>query len=143
MEDHRFDNTFLIKEGSTILMPAQVQHIDHDFWGDNVDTFNYRRFLRDSSGGGRSQSVNPFAFRALALLVLWFDVIPTNGKWAAPNTHNTPAASAMLVPEWDFEVALHPRDGGHKDWKVSFSGHEQVMEISAEDIEDTTSHLGD
>ncbi|KAK6852893.1 cytochrome P450 oxidoreductase [Apiospora arundinis] len=95
-------------------------HTDHDFWVDEVDTFNHRRFLRDRSGGGRSQSVNPFAFRAFgggttlcpgrhfattemmvltALLALRFDVHPTNVKWAAPTTHNTPAASAMLVPD--------------------------------------------
>ncbi|KAK7997520.1 aminotransferase class I and II domain-containing protein [Apiospora arundinis] len=96
------------------------QHTDHDVWGDYVDAFNHRRFLREPSGGGRSQSVNPFAFRAFgggttlcpgrhfattemmvltALLALRFDVHPTNGKWAAPTTHNTPAASAMLVPD--------------------------------------------
>ncbi|KAK8868416.1 cytochrome P450 [Apiospora arundinis] len=164
MEDHRLDNTFLLKKGSTMLMPAQVQHIDHDVWGGDVDAFNHHRFLREPSGGGRSQSVNPFAFRAFsggttlcpgrhfattemmvltALLALRFDVYPTNGKWAAPTTPNTPTANAMMLPDWDLEVALHPRDGGHKDRKVSFSGHEQAMEISAEDIEGTKPHSGD
>lgn len=76
-----------------------------------------------------------------ALLALRFDIRPTSGDWVAPNTRNSPSSNAMLVPDWDFDVALCPLDGGNKAWKVYFSGHKRVMEISAEDIEGATPHL--
>ncbi|KAK7994273.1 cytochrome P450 oxidoreductase [Apiospora marii] len=160
MEDYRLDQKILLKKGSTILMPAHVQHTDRDVWGDDVDVFNHRRFLRGPSGG---QRVNPVAFRGFgggttlcpgrhfatsemlmlaALLALRFDISPASGKWVAPTTRNSPSSNAMPVPDWDFDVALCPRDGGKKTWKVSFSGHKRAMEISAEDMEGATPHLG-
>lgn len=148
MRDHRLDNKYLLKKGSTVLMPAVVQHTNRPVWGDTVDEFDHKRFAPDA------KRVNPIAFRGFgggttlcpgrqfasteilmfsALLVLRFDLRPVGGKWTAPSTVNSSMASALPAPDWDLDVELRPRDD--KKWKISFSGYNKGMEIAAEDIE--------
>ncbi|KAH9883538.1 cytochrome P450 [Xylariomycetidae sp. FL2044] len=159
MEDHLLDKKFLLKKGSTILMPASVQHTNRAVWGDDVDTFNHRRFIREP---GNAKRINPVAFRAFgggttlcpgrhfasteilmfsALVVLRFDLRPKAGKWITPSTKNSPLVNAMPVPDWDIDVDLCPRDD-NKTWKVSFSGYDRDMEISAEDMDGATPAVG-
>jgi hypothetical protein len=158
MEDYRLDNKYLLKKGSTIMMPASVQHTDQAVWGDTVDEFMHRRFVREPG----AKAINPIAFRGFgggttlcpgrhfasteilmfsALLVLGFDLQPIGGKWVAPSTAKSPMVNALPVPDWDFEVELRPRENG-KPWHVSFSGYDGGMEIAAEDIEGATPDLG-
>ncbi|KAF3003989.1 hypothetical protein E8E14_007603 [Neopestalotiopsis sp. 37M] len=150
MEDHQLNDDIFIKKGSTIMMPSKVQHTNRDVWGATVDEFNHRRFMRESG----VKRVNPVAFRAFgggstlcpgrhfastemlmfaALLALRFDLHPVEGKWTQPSTVKSPMIHAMPVPDWDIDVELRPR--GTRDWKVTFSGSDKAMEISAEDIE--------
>ncbi|KAI2469102.1 cytochrome P450 [Annulohypoxylon bovei var. microspora] len=148
MQDHRLDNKYLLKKGSTVMMPSVVQHTNRPVWGDTVDEFDHKRFVPGA------KRVNPIAFRGFgggstlcpgrqfasteilmfsALLVLRFDIHPVGGKWTAPSTVNSSMASSLPVPDWDLNVELHPRDD--KTWKISFSGYHKEMEIAAEDIE--------
>ncbi|KAI0139710.1 cytochrome P450 [Pestalotiopsis sp. NC0098] len=150
MEDHQLDGKYLLKKGSTILMPSKVQHTNSAVWGTTVDDFNHNRFMREAG----VKRVNPVAFRAFgggttlcpgrhfatteilmftALLVLRFDVVPVDGKWVQPTTANSPMVNAMPFPDVDVNVELRPRDS--RDWKVSFSDYDKDMEISVEDIE--------
>ncbi|KAI1128143.1 cytochrome P450 [Nemania abortiva] len=150
MEDHRLDNKYLLKKGSTIIMPSSIYHTNREVWGETVDSFMHKRFIRKPGEKG----VNPIAFRVFgggttlcpgrhfatteilmfsALLVLRFDIEPKEGKWTAPSTAKSPVVPAMPIPDWDFPVELRPRDDG-KPWKVSFSGYDRGMEIVAEDI---------
>lgn len=155
MEDYRLDNSYLLKKGSTIMMPSTVQHTNRSVWGDTVDEFNHERF---APGAKR---VNPVAFRGFgggttlcpgrhfasteilmfaALLVLRFDLRPVDCRWAAPTTAKSPIVNAMPVPDWDLDVEMQPRN--NNTWKVSFSGYEKGMEIAAEDIEGASPGLG-
>lgn len=59
MEDYRLNNQYLLKKGSTIMMPSTVQHTNRSVWGDTVNEFNHDRFVPGSKG------VNPVAFRGL------------------------------------------------------------------------------
>ncbi|KAK9415843.1 putative Cytochrome P450 [Seiridium unicorne] len=150
MEDHLLDNKYLLKKGSTIMMPSHVQHTNPSVWGETVDVFNHKRFLREPG----IKRINPVAFRGFgggttlcpgrhfasteilmftALLVLRFDLRPLSGQWIAPSTANSPMVNAMPVPDSDIDVKLHPIND--KAWDVSFSGYDKGMEISAEDIE--------
>ncbi|KAI1740239.1 cytochrome P450 [Xylaria scruposa] len=158
MDDYLLDDKYLVKKGSTIMMPSAVQHTNREVWGDNVDEFVHRRFLRDPSG----KRINPVAFRGFgggttlcpgrhfasteilmfaAILVLRFDLRPVTGKWSAPTTAKSPMINALPVPDWDIQVELQPRDG-EASWSVSFSGYDKGMEIVAEDIEGLTPNLG-
>jgi cytochrome P450 len=57
MEDHMLDGKYLLKNGSTLMIPGPVQHTYSASFGSNVDSFDHRRFLP----GTRTH--NPIAFR--------------------------------------------------------------------------------
>ncbi|OTB09632.1 hypothetical protein M426DRAFT_18266 [Hypoxylon sp. CI-4A] len=153
MEDHLLNGKYLLKKGSTIMMPAMVQHTDESIWGDSVHEFNHMRFVRQPG----VKRTNPVAFRGFgggttlcpgrhfatteilmfsALMVLRFDLQPIDGKWTTPRTAKSPLVNALPIPDSDINVALRPTN--EKVWNVSFSGYDQGMEIVAEDIEDPT-----
>lgn len=153
MEDHRLDAGYLLKKGGTVIMPAKMQHTERSLWGDTVDQFNHRRFLKDPG----TKRVSPAAFRGFgagitlcpgrhfaateilmfaALLVLRFDVELVDGDWREPSTVKSSMSSAMPVPDWDITVKIHAKDD--KPWNVSFSGYDGEMEIAAEDMEGAT-----
>ncbi|KFA81359.1 hypothetical protein S40288_06057 [Stachybotrys chartarum IBT 40288] len=148
MEDYLLDDKYLLKKGSTIMMPSSVQHTSRPIWGDTVDDFNHRRFLRDPG----TKRINPLAFRGFgggttlcpgrhfasteilvfsALMVLRFDLVPLQ-DWTRPSTAKSPMVNALPVPDWDINVEMHPRD--NKAWNVSLSGYDKKMEIVSEDI---------
>ncbi|KAI1384279.1 cytochrome P450 [Hypoxylon trugodes] len=154
MEDHLLGGKYLLKKGSTIMMPAMVQHTDHSIWGDSVHEFNHLRFVRQPG----AKRTNPVAFRGFgggttlcpgrhfasteilmfsALMVLRFDLLPVDGKWTTPGTTKSPLVNALPVPDDDISVVMRPTSD--KVWNVSFSGYDQGMEIVAEDIEDASS----
>jgi cytochrome P450 len=152
-EDVILDGTYLLKKGSTILMPSLVQHTSPSIWGDSVDNFDHKRFTRGA------KRTNPVAFRGFgggttlcpgrhfasteilmfsALLVLRFDLVPVGGEWKQPTTVKSPLVNALPVPDFDFDVELKPRGNRDDKWTISFSGYDKDMEISAEDIKSTT-----
>lgn len=150
LEDHMLGNEFLIKKGSTIMMPAAVQHTDKNNWGHNVADFDRTRFVRVS---GKPRH-NPVAFRGFgggttlcpgrnfatteilafaALVALRFDVEPVGGKWVHPTTNNAGSHFATPDPDHDIDVKITPRDPA-KRWKVMLSGSEKSMQLVAEDM---------
>ncbi|KAI0972458.1 cytochrome P450 [Xylaria arbuscula] len=158
MKDCRLNNQYLLKQGSTIIMPSTVQHTNQDVWGNTVDEFMHKRFLHQPGVKGP----NPIAFRGFgggttlcpgrhfasteilmfsALLALRFDIHPLTGKWIRPPTKKSPMINGMPIPDWDFEVEMRPKDDG-KPWNVSFSGHDKGIEIAAEDIDGAKSNSG-
>ncbi|OTA90007.1 hypothetical protein M434DRAFT_78621 [Hypoxylon sp. CO27-5] len=153
MDDHLLDGKYLLKRGSTIMMPAMVQHTDPAIWGDSVHEFNHMRFVRKPG----AKRTNPVAFRGFgggttlcpgrhfasteilmfaALVVLRFDLQPLDGKWVAPRTDKSPLVNALPIPDEDIRIVMCPTSD--RMWNVSFSGYNQGMEIVAEDIEDAT-----
>lgn len=157
LEDHLLEGKYLIKKGSTVMIPGHVQHTIPSVWGKNVNEFHHKRFLRVPG----QKRPNPIAFRGFgggttlcpgrhfattevlmfaALMVLRYDIRPVNEKWIRPSTNKANPVAAMPVPDWDLDIELCPRD--NKEWRISFSGHDKGMEISAEDIEGATETLG-
>ncbi|KAI0096081.1 cytochrome P450 [Nemania sp. FL0031] len=151
MEDHQLDNMYLLKKGGIIMMPSSVQHTNRAVYGETVETFMHKRFIREPGEKG----IDPIAFRAFgggttlcpgrhfaiteilvfsALLALRFDIKPTGGKWVAPSTAKSQTMPAIAVPDWDFSVEMRPRDDG-KPWDISFSGYDKGLEIVAGNIE--------
>ncbi|KEY72978.1 hypothetical protein S7711_04651 [Stachybotrys chartarum IBT 7711] len=151
MEDYLLDDKYLLKKGSTIMMPSSVQDTSRPIWGDTVDDFNHRRFLRDSG----TKRINPLAFQGFgggatpcpgrhfasteilvfsALMVLRFDLVPLK-DWTRPSTAKSPMVNALSVPDWDIDVEMNPRN--RKVWNVSLSGYDKKMEIVSEDIAST------
>ncbi|XXG98980.1 hypothetical protein Hte_005313 [Hypoxylon texense] len=149
MDDYMLDNRYLIKKGSTVLIPARVQHTVPSVWGETVDEFNHKRFIRRPGikpptpiafrgfGGGTTlcpgrHFVTTEVLMFSALMALRFDIRPVSGKWVRPTIEKSTLVAAVPVPDWDIDVEICPRDD--KKWVVSFSGYDKEMEISAEDI---------
>ncbi|RYP14069.1 hypothetical protein DL765_006603 [Monosporascus sp. GIB2] len=59
MEDHLLDGKYLVKKGSTVMIPAHVQHTTRSIWGETVHRFNHKRFVRERG----IKRPNPIAFR--------------------------------------------------------------------------------
>lgn len=141
-EDHMLDNRYLLKKGGLIMMSARAQHSNPAVWGDNVDEFYHKRFVKQPGGGKRP---NPTAFRGFGggttlcpgrhfatseilllatLLLLRFDIQPAGGlPWVLPSTAKSSQAEAMEQPDEDINIELVPRpEASGRAWRVAFSG---------------------
>lgn len=148
LEDHMLDGQYLLKKGSTVMMPGPVQHSIPSVWGADVSTFNHKRFVRTPG----SKRPNPVAFRGFgggttlcpgrhfatceilafaALAILQFDIQPEGGEWVRPPTEKTSMAGAIPTPDHDIRITVRPR--GSQRWEASLSDSSKAIEISAED----------
>lgn len=153
MDDFLLDNTYLLKKGNIVLIPAAVQHGLSSAWGDNVHEFYYKRFIREQRGA-KSKRHNPVAFRGFgggstlcpgrhfaateilafaSLIIMRFNIRPIQGYWQAPTVENGNAAISIQTPDHDIDVEIEPQN--KKRWVVTFSGSDKPMDIAAEDIE--------
>ncbi|KAF2868440.1 cytochrome P450 [Massariosphaeria phaeospora] len=153
MEDHMLDNQYLLKKGSTVLMPSPVQHHNATVWGENHNIFNHRRFIASATG----KRPSPAGFRAFgggttlcpgrhfasteilaftAVMLLQFDIKPKTGHW--PKSPKTKAEfwEATSSPKDDFEVEIRPIESEvmDRDWAFTLSDLDQPIELSAEDL---------
>ncbi|KAK7755676.1 hypothetical protein SLS62_002287 [Diatrype stigma] len=154
MDDFLLDNTYLLKKGNIVLIPAAVQHGLPSAWGDNVHEFYHKRFIREQ-GGAKSKRHNPVAFRGFgggstlcpgrhfaateilafaSLIIMRFNIRPVQGYWPTPTVENANAAISIQTPDHDIDVEIEPQN--EKRWVVTFSGSDKPMDIAAEDIEE-------
>ncbi|OTA83152.1 hypothetical protein M434DRAFT_36844 [Hypoxylon sp. CO27-5] len=68
-----------------------------------------------------------------ALPGLEFNVVPIAEKWVKPTWENSPVQTRFPVLDKDIEVEFQPRDR-EREWRVTFSGSDEVMRIVSEDI---------
>lgn len=150
LEDHMLDGKYLIKKGGTVLIPTKLQHQSEEAWGSNVQAFSHKRFVRD--GGTR---YNMVAFRGFgggttlcpgrhfatteillfaSMAILRFDAAPVDtdtADWPFPTAEKSSQSAAMDHPDYDFSIALQPRDD--KEWSVSFTRSEKAANVTEED----------
>ncbi|KAJ8069257.1 hypothetical protein OCU04_002921 [Sclerotinia nivalis] len=151
MKDYMLDGKYLLKKGSTVMIPGPVQHTSASSWGPNVEVFDHRRFLPENKrhnpisfrgfGGGTTlcpgrhfASTEILAFTAL--LILRFDIAPVDGKWVHLTTNNVAMWETSAAPDEDIAVRISPRTGeelGIK-WRVLVSDSDKAMPLSAEDL---------
>ncbi|KAK2605504.1 hypothetical protein N8I77_008337 [Diaporthe amygdali] len=139
-EDYMLDDKYHLKKGGLVMMSARAQHSNADVWGDDVDEFRHRRFVKQQQG----RRLNPVAFRGFgggttlcpgrhfatgeillltALLLLRFDIEPAAARWVLPSTAKSSQAEAMEQPDDDVEVVFVPRpEVAGRTWRVEFSG---------------------
>ena len=156
MEDTLLDGRWLLKKDSLVQIPSIVLHEDASIWGTDAHTFVPQRFLKDNKNKveGRKRP-NPAAFRAFgggstlcpgrhfatnevlaftSMLILRYDVTPTNGKWVLPTTYNTNAAAVVREPDTEIEVEIsrvqNPMEGS---WVFTINGSEKIFAMAAED----------
>lgn len=148
LEDYMLDGQYLLKKGSTVMMPGPVQHSIQSVWGPDVAEFNHKRFVRAPG----SKRPNPVAFRGFgggttlcpgrhfatceilafaALAVLQLEILPVGGAWARPSTEKKSMAGAIPTPDNDVKITVRGR--GSQRWEAVLSGSDKPVEISVED----------
>lgn len=144
------DNQYLLKKGSTVMMPAPVQHHDATIWGPGHDTFDHLRFEKDKRhrqagfhAFGGSTTLCPgrhFATTEIlaftAIMVMHFDVVPKSSPWVEPR-EKVEFWEATSSPDTDFEVEIRTIEGENQvgDWLFILSDSDKPIELSAEDTE--------
>ncbi|KAH9905037.1 putative 25-hydroxycholesterol 7-alpha-hydroxylase [Xylariomycetidae sp. FL2044] len=149
-EDHLLDNRYLLKKGGLVMMSARAQHSNPAVWGDDVDQFCHKRFMKQQKGGKR---INPAAFRGFGggttlcpgrhfatseilllatLLLLRFDIRPAQGKpWAIPSTAKSSQAEAMEQPDDDISIEIVPRpEANDRRWRITVSERSRDQAIA-------------
>ena len=138
LKDTLIDGQYLLKEGSTVLMPSVELHTNNSVWGSSSTTFDARRFCpnqkleakkptseyRAFGGGsflcpGRFLAVNEVII-VLVIMVLKYDLDPVeqHHSWSLPRSQSD-LASALLLPADDIRVKIRERKGyepGSGEW---------------------------
>ncbi|KAF2267292.1 cytochrome P450 [Lojkania enalia] len=151
--DYLLDGKYFLKKGGIVMIPGPVQHSNKEAYGETVDQFQHRRFMK-LSGGKRP---NPIAFRGfgggstlcpgrhfasteilslVAQMIVRFDFEPAKGVWVCPKTDRAGMQGTIAPPDNDVEVRITPATGilAGKKWNVVLSGSDRAVELSAEDI---------
>ena len=150
-EDHMLDGKYLLKKGGLVMMSARAQHRNPANWGENVDEFYHKRFIKQQGG----KRPHPAAFRGFgggttlcpgrhfatseilllaSLLLLRFDIRPADHKpWVLPSTAKSSQAEAIEQPDEDLQVELVPRpEASDKTWRIVFSNRTDTQASSTE-----------
>ncbi|KAF1993623.1 putative cytochrome P450 [Amniculicola lignicola CBS 123094] len=153
-KDTVLNDTYRLDKDAMVLMPTIAIHTDPALWGDDVNSFNYRRFHHSNP-----RKIPPAAFRSFGggttlcpgrhfattqimawttMLVMRFDVEPaTGGPWVQPTTENANLANVMAMPDNDIEVKITSREECQNGtWRVIASDKEAMFSITAEDLEE-------
>ncbi|KAI0142915.1 cytochrome P450 [Xylariaceae sp. FL1272] len=152
LEDYKLNGTYLLKKGNMLMIPAPVQHTFRDIWGDDVNEFYAKRFVRSLS----RNRPNPVAFRGFgggtvlcpgrhfasteilaftALMIMRFDIKPVGGRWITPGSEKAPPSASVAPPDTDIDIDLVPRDD--REWEIAFMESDKPVEIAAEDMQFT------
>ncbi|KAJ4296488.1 hypothetical protein N0V90_006533 [Kalmusia sp. IMI 367209] len=152
-EDHLLDGKYLLKKGGTLIIPGPVQHSEKSVYGNSVDNFDHKRFLRTGT-----KRLNPVGFRGfgggstlcpgrhfasteiiafVALMVLRFDIKPKSGTWVRPTTQNAGMQATVPPPDADINVEIKNRKGhlAGKLWNATLTGSDKVVALVAEDVD--------
>ncbi len=152
-EDHMLDGKYLLKKGSTLMMPAPVQHTNLTAFASMVDAFDHRRFLpgershhpmgfRGFGGGTTLCPGRHFATTEIvaftALLLLKCDIKPVDGKWVCPTTIQAGLWESTPRPDNDVEVIISPRTDIEPDtkFKVLLTNSDKAVSFLADPMND-------
>lgn len=146
-EDHLLEDKYLLRKGSTLMIPGSVQHSSKAVYGESVNQFNHKRFVptdgkrpnpvgfRGFGGGSTLCPGRHFASTEIvafaALVILRFDIKPVRGKWIRPTTEKAGMQATVPPPDTDVEVEVTLREGelAGKRWNAIFTGSDKPVEL--------------
>ncbi|KAI1091098.1 cytochrome P450 [Rostrohypoxylon terebratum] len=138
-QDHMLANQYFLAKNSVVQIAGGIIHADAGIWGEDVDSFNPKRFLasKENNGEGKARakqnnSFHPAAFRAfgggktlcpgrhfamneilafVALVVLQFDMKAAHGdKIEVPKKNDGVLPVHILEPVNEVEVLISRRE---------------------------------
>lgn len=151
-QDHMLGDKYLLKKGGIVMIHGPVQHTSTSAYGEDVNVFRHKRFVRGASkkipspvafrGSGGGSTLCPgrhFASTEIltfvAMMIARFDFEPVKGEWIAPTTANAGSHGTVAPPDYDVEVRLSRTTGelANKNWVAIVSGSAESAELSVED----------
>ena len=132
LEDVMLDDHYLLRKGMVVQMPMAVMHSDAAAWGEDVQDFQPRRFIKQDTTrkGGFKQNLTayrPFGGGAsmcpgrhfvtlevmgmAACMLARFDLVPIDGEWTIPRQKQESLATNVFPPETDIRVKFAIRTG--------------------------------
>jgi len=126
-EDTMLNDSYLVKAGSVLVMPAAVINRSESMWGPDAHSFDPQHFI--TAGGKGSKASGFMSFGApphmcagrhfatgeilalVTMLILQFDVCPVEGKWVEPPTNVKAVAASLSPPMGRTSVAIGERPG--------------------------------
>jgi hypothetical protein len=134
--DTALADQYLMKKHAIVMIPGQSIHHNKDIWGPHADVFDHLRFLpMDSKKNlGSTSAFRPFGagvtmcpgrhfsmnviLSLVAMVVLQYNIAPTEGQWKTPTKRNADLWNAMPKPDCDVDVNFSRRsDGKIMEWK--------------------------
>ena len=129
LEDVVLDDKFLLQKGMIVQMPMAVMHSDSTAWGEDVNEFQPRRFLKQKDSGSTHKknltAYRPFGGGAslcpgrhfvtletmalVACMVSRFDLSPVKGQWTIPRQKQESLATNVFPPAKDIKVKVRLR----------------------------------
>ena len=142
MQDTTLNEQWSLMRNALIQMPSGVIHRDASVWGNDVDNFSPRRFMKDHPQKTPSgKRPNPAVFRAfgggttlcpgrhfatteilavVTMFIMRYEMVPVAGTWPVLTTERTKQAAVILEPDHDVEVRILARKG-YEDGRWAFS----------------------
>ena len=127
LDDVILDDKYLLRKGMIVQMPMAVMHNDPTAWGDDVASFQPRRFLKQKNtykknltvyrpfGGGASlcpgrHFVCLETMALAAVMVARWDMSPVEGGWEIPGQKQESLATNVFPPREDVRVKVTLRE---------------------------------
>ncbi|KAL2866099.1 cytochrome P450 [Aspergillus lucknowensis] len=126
-EDTMLDDSYLVKAGSIIVIPASVINRDEAAWGADADAFNPQQFISTAAGEKRQKASAYMSFGSsphicagrhfatgeivalLTMLILQFEIRPVAGEWVEPPTNVNAVAASLSPPLGQTSVTITER----------------------------------
>lgn len=134
--DTTLADQYHLKKNAIVMIPSQSINHEKEIWGPSADVFDHIRFMNPESKRklsstsafrpfGAGSSVCPgrhFSMNVIcslvAMVVLQFDILPTEGQWNAPTKRNADMWNAMPKPDYDINVKIVKRvEEKETEWK--------------------------
>lgn len=133
LKDTLLEDTYLLKQGSMVLMPSAVLHENDSIWGSSAKEFDARRFCSEKATGDRKRASNirsfgggsalcPGRFFAeneiliiLVMMALKFDLQPTGNPTWSLSPSRTHILTSILSPADSLRVRIREREGYESD----------------------------
>lgn len=128
LEDTLLDGKYLLKKDAILLIPSAQLHSSESVWGPTASSFDPERFIKEKETSsahkvpasayrvfGSGASICPgrhFAsneiLAILVIMLLRYDVIPTQGQWAMPKAKSH-ITTSIMSPVDDIKIQFSER----------------------------------
>ena len=125
--DIMLNDQYLLKAGAVLQMPSECINREGSTWGADSTEFDPSRFIANGEQKQPKRATGFMSFGAspnicpgrhfatgeivamVAMLMLRYDITPSNGSWTRPRLNPRALAASVTPPKEEFRVTISPR----------------------------------